>query len=222
MKPFAIAIDGPAGSGKGTVARQLAVELGFTYLDTGAMYRAVAWQAQQQQIDIRDGAALTHLAEATQFAVESTDLRINGRIAGDELRTPEVARLASDVAKNPQVRATLVKKQQQIAAVQRVVMEGRDIGTVVLPYAPLKIFLTASIEERARRRYLQLQRKGFTVDLAQLTEEIRQRDESDQNRATSPLKQAEDAILLDSTTLSITEVVAQIAALCGTKMGGRE
>lgn len=222
MKTFSVAIDGPAGSGKSTVARQLANKLHLTYLDTGAMYRAIAWQTLEQQVDLKDENALANIAKKTEFAVDAEGLLINGERMDEVLRTPEVSRLASEVAKNPQVRSILVSKQQQIANDHSVVMDGRDIGTVVLPNADIKIFLTASIEERAQRRYRELTQKGYSITQKQLREEIRLRDENDRNRAASPLKRAEDAILIDTTHRSIHEIVAQIMDICCTKMGGEE
>lgn len=222
MKVYSVAIDGPAGSGKSTVARILAKKLGFLYLDSGAMYRAVAWRSFHHKIDINDPDAMRELVQSTQFEVVNDRLLVNGEYIDDALRTPEVSRRASVVAQNPIVREILVKKQQQIARNNHVIMDGRDIGTVVLPNADVKIFLTASIDERAKRRYRELKEKGLEVDFEQLREEIRLRDENDQNRIISPLQQAEDAIRIDTTNQTIEEVVEQILAICCTKMGGEE
>lgn len=223
MKIFSVAIDGPAGSGKSTVARQVAQELDLTYLDTGAMYRAIAWQSLDYQIDIQDETAVAHIAQITRFDIGSAGLLVNGEQItqiDEMLRTPVVSQLASEVAKYPTVRSILVAKQQEMAKRYQVVMDGRDIGTVVLPDAEIKIFLTASIEERAYRRYTELQKKGYQVDLPQLQSEIHTRDVNDQTRSVSPLKQAEDAILIDTTKRTVSEIVKQIMDICCTKMGG--
>jgi len=222
MKFYAVAIDGPAGSGKSTIARILAKKLGFLYLDSGAMYRAVAWRSLKQKINLKDPAAIRQLVQSTKFEMVSDRLLVNGEYIDEQLRTPEVSQLASEVAQNPIVREILVKKQQEIARDHHVIMDGRDIGTVVLPDADVKIFLTASIDERAKRRYRELKAKGLKVDLEQLRDDIRKRDENDQNRAISPLRQAEDAIRIDTTNRTIEEVVEQILAICCTKMGGEE
>ncbi len=222
MKYFSIAIDGPAGSGKSTVARILAKRLRFIYLDSGAMYRAIAWRIINEKIDMKDSTVFRNLVQSTQFEIVSDGLLVNGEKIDEALRTPEVSRFASEIAKYPVVREILVKKQQELAKGHHVIMDGRDIGTVVLPDADIKIFLTASIDERAQRRYLELTQKGLKVDLQQLRDEIRERDENDQNRAISPLRQAEDAIRIDTTGRSIDEIVEQILSICCTKMGGDE
>lgn len=222
MKYYAVAIDGPAGSGKSTIARILASKLNFIYLDSGAMYRAIAWRVLNENIDLNHSARLRPLIESTHFEIDPNGLLVNGERVGEELRTPEVSSLASEVAKNPIVREILVRKQQEMAKDHHVIMDGRDIGTVVLPNADVKIFLTASIDERAKRRYREFQQKGLEVDFEQLRNEIRQRDENDQNRSISPLRQAEDAIRIDTTNQTIEEVVEQILSICCTKLGGEE
>lgn len=222
MRSFAVAIDGPAGSGKSTVARHLAKRLNFIYLDTGAMYRAIAWKVLQEKINLDDVHRVSKLAMTTYFQIDSTGLLINGEQVDEELRTSEVSKLASEVAKIPIVREILVDKQRAMAKGHRVVMDGRDIGTVVLPDAEVKIYLTASIDERADRRYKELKNKGLMVDLDQLRREIRLRDENDETRSISPLRQAEDAILIDTTDHTIKEIVDQIHTICCTKMGGEE
>jgi cytidylate kinase len=219
---FSVAIDGPAGAGKSTVARLVAKRLGLTYVDTGAMYRAVAWRVLQDKIDLSQEEQIAALAKSTQFTLEDEGIRVDGALLKEEIRTPEVSQLASTVASMAAVREVLVQKQQEIAAKQGVVMDGRDIATTVLPNANLKVFLTASIEERAKRRYLEMNAKGIRVDLERLIEEIRQRDERDQNRQHAPLRQAPDAILLDTTDLTLDEVVEKILELCRTKVGKTE
>lgn len=222
MKHVAIAIDGPAGAGKSTIARRVAAELGFTYVDTGSMYRAIAWKTLEQEIDPSDEEKVVQLAQSLRLSLNSTGVSMDGVGLSEEIRTPQVSTLASAVAKIEGVRQVLVQKQQEIARRQSVVMDGRDIGTHVLPQAQVKIFLTASIEERANRRLKELQAKGITMDFAQLAEEIRERDENDRNRLISPLRQAEDAILVDTTQYSIDEVVQVILQLCRNQMGEEE
>jgi cytidylate kinase len=218
--PEVIAIDGPAGAGKSTVARALARRLGYFLLDTGAIYRSLALQAARENVAFSDGARLGRLAERLDIRFHE-----DGRVfLGDEdvsaaIRTPEMSQGASTVSAHPEVRQVLLGLQRKVAARGRCVVEGRDIGTVVLPWAPLKIFLTASPEVRARRRYDELTARGQTVDLAATLAEQRERDERDMNRATSPLRQADDAVLLDTSTLSEPDVVDRMEALAHTRFG---
>jgi len=202
-----IAIDGPAGSGKSTVAKMLAERLGFTYVDTGAMYRAVAWKLKQHDIDPDNTNALRELLENTQFSISDSVLCMDGRKIGDEIRTPEISRLSSDVAKIAEVRHFLTAEQRRIAEKGNVIMEGRDIGTVVIPDADLKFFITASPEERARRRYEQLKRLGIEANYDRILNELIQRDRNDSSREIAPLKPAEDAIIIDTTNMTIDEVL---------------
>jgi cytidylate kinase len=219
-QPLVIAIDGPAGAGKSTAARALARRLGFFLLDTGAIYRTVALSASRQGIAFSDGAALGPVAESLAIRFDE-----EGRVfLGDEdvsklIRTPEMSQGASTVSAHPPVRAALLGLQRKLAARGRCVVEGRDIGTVVLPWAPLKIFLTASPEVRARRRYDELLAKGQTVDLAATLQEILIRDERDSSRATAPLKQADDAVLLDTSELDEASVVGKMEALARARFG---
>ncbi|MBA4495624.1 (d)CMP kinase [Paenactinomyces guangxiensis] len=222
MKHFLVAIDGPAGAGKSTVARRVADHLEITYVDTGAMYRSIAWKLLREKVNAADEAAVTQLAESMTFALDPAGICVDGTRLTDEIRTPQVTALASTVAKMAGVRRALVRKQQEIAERQSVVMDGRDIGTHVLPHADVKIFLTASIEERARRRYKELLDKGISADLESLKEDICRRDENDRTRQYAPLRQAEDAILIDTTNQSISEAVEVILQLCRNKLGGEE
>lgn len=222
MKRLRVAIDGPAGAGKSTVARKLADKLGITYVDTGAMYRAIAWMVLQKDLDPTDEEAIAALAESTSIVLQPPRLSVNGVWLSDELRTPDVSQYASLIARLPRVRSVLVKKQQEIASQQSVVMDGRDIGSVVLPHADVKVFLTASLEERANRRYRELKEKGVTVSFEELKQDLSRRDEQDQTRECSPLRKAEDAVLIDTTHKSIEEIVEKIYQLCRTKMGGEE
>ena len=211
-----IAIDGPAGAGKSTVAKIVAEKLGYTYIDTGAMYRAVAWKTLQQSSEATDEAIL-RAVEGIDVRLACTDsgtrVTVDGTDVTGEIRTPEVTHIVSRVAALGPVREKMVELQRAMAADGAVVMDGRDIGTNVLPNADVKIFLTASVEERARRRYDEMKEKGYAVDFDDLKKEIASRDKQDSERAISPLRQAEDAILLDSTALSIDAVVARIMEL---------
>jgi cytidylate kinase len=212
--PQVIAIDGPAGAGKSTVARALARRLGFFLLDTGAIYRAVALTASRQGVRFDDGERLGLLAAGLDIHFHD-----DGRVfLGDEdvstaIRTPEMSQGASTVSAHPPVRKVLLGLQRQIAARGRCVVEGRDIGTVVLPWAPLKIFLTASPEVRAQRRYDELIGRGQQVDMAATMAELQERDDRDINRPTSPLRQADDAVLLDTSTMDEPAVVDRMEAL---------
>lgn len=211
-----IAIDGPAGAGKSTVARRVAAQLGYLYIDTGAMYRAVALLALEEGCPPTDENRLSELAASDQLILRpgAAGCRVfwGQREISAEIRQPEVGNLASPVSALPRVRQALVARQRALAAAEPVVMDGRDIGTVVLPQAQCKVFLTASPRVRAERRGLELANKGLRVDLDQVERDICQRDQQDSNRQHSPLRQAEDARLLDSSNLSIEQVVAQIIA----------
>lgn len=211
-----IAIDGPAGAGKSTVAKRVAEKLGWLYVDTGAMYRAVALLALRQGVSFDDGAALTALAQTARIellpAAQGCRVLLDGEDVSEAIRMPEVGSAASPVSAVSGVRRALVAQQQAMAAAKPVVMDGRDIGTVVLPDAPCKVFLTASPQVRARRRALELQAKGIKADVDEIAADIAARDQRDSSRAHSPLRQADDARLLDSSACSIDEVVAQIIA----------
>ena len=216
-----IAIDGPAGSGKSTVAKEVAKMLGFHYLDTGAMYRSIAWLALERGISLDDDEAVADLArtETVVFSHEEGNPLPSGvAIAGHditlEIRTPRIDKAVSPVSAIPAVREALTQQQRTIAASENIVMEGRDIGTVVFPRAELKVFLTASAQERARRRALQNAQRGFgETDEAAILADIIRRDEADSTRAVAPLRPAEDAVMLDTTGMGIDEVCAAIANL---------
>ncbi len=203
-----IAVDGPAGAGKSTVARGVARALGFTYLDSGAMYRCVALAALDRGMDLDDGERLGEMAWDLDIGFDGDTVRLDGKPVEGRIRSPEVTIAASKVSVHPQVRQAMVKRQRELIATGSYVAEGRDIGTVVSPDSPLKIFLTADEGERARRRAAD---SGEPV--AQVTEAIRDRDERDQHRADSPLRVAEGSIYIDTTDLSPDEVVGQIADL---------
>ena len=215
-----IAIDGPAASGKSTVAKALAVRLGFHYLDTGAMYRAIAWRALETGVDVNDEPALARIArtEKISFGYDSGSALPTLVYIGEEdvttaIRTPTVDDAVSPVSSWPLVREAMVAQQREIGASSDIVVEGRDIGTVVFPNAEVKIFLTASTEERARRRTVDMTDRGHEMSQESVQEALERRDVYDSTREASPLAPAEDAVLLDTTPLSIDQVVENIARL---------
>ena len=214
-----VAIDGPAGAGKSTVAKAIAARCGMLYLDTGALYRAIGLYTLESGTDTRDEAAVETLLSEIDVALRFVDgeqrVLLCGRDVSDEIRTPEVSMAASDVSALPAVRAFLLELQRDIAAKNDCVMDGRDIGTVILPDADLKIFLTASAEERARRRVAQLAEKGIEADFDDVVKEIKSRDENDSTREIAPLKPAPDACIIDSTDLSFEQVVSLISGMIG-------
>lgn len=209
-----ITIDGPVSSGKGTVAREVAVKLGWHLLDSGALYRVLGFHAERIGVSLDDESALIELAKSlpVRFVEKGGDTLVilDGDDVSDTIRNEQVGELASKVAVFQPVRDALLGRQQAFAQTPGLVADGRDMGTVVFTAAPLKIFLTASAEERARRRYNQLKDKGFGATLAALIEDIRNRDERDMNRDVAPLRPADDALVVDSTALSVVEVVDRI------------
>ncbi|MGI6538711.1 MAG: (d)CMP kinase [Caldicoprobacterales bacterium] len=212
-----VAIDGPAGAGKSTVAKLLAKKLNIMYLDTGAMYRAMGLKVIENGGDPSNRDDVIPLLESTDIAVRPNNtgqtVYLDGRDVTDKIRSSYVSKAASDVGTIPEVRKKLVRIQQQIANKFSLVMDGRDIGTYVLPYATLKVFLTASPEERARRRWKELLGRGCTVDFKTVLQEIIERDANDSNRTYAPLRKADDAVLIDSTNKSIEQVVNEIVYL---------
>ncbi|MEJ8544894.1 (d)CMP kinase [Brevibacillus borstelensis] len=213
-----IAIDGPAGAGKSTVARMVAEKLGYLYIDTGSMYRALAWAALEHRVEIEDEQAVSELLKNNGIRLkrDSSQQRVfwNEDDITDHIRTPHVSQYASIVASYGSVREQMLVLQRQLARVGNVVMDGRDIGTHVLPDAEVKIFLTASIRERAERRLKELLQKGHQTDLAELEDEIAERDKRDMEREVAPLRQAEDAVLVDTTGMTIPQVVDRILQIC--------
>ncbi|MCR5675686.1 MAG: (d)CMP kinase [Lachnospiraceae bacterium] len=213
----AIAIDGPAGAGKSTIAKRTAKALGFIYVDTGAMYRAMALFMLREGVDIRDTDAVADAAKRAEITIRHEGgeqvVILNGENVSGSIRTEEVSQAASTVSVVGQVRERLVALQQELARTADVVMDGRDIGTVVLPDAKLKIFMTASSAVRAHRRFLELKERGEEADEEQIRRDIEERDERDRNREISPLRQADDAVYLDTSALTIDEVTERILAL---------
>jgi cytidylate kinase len=213
--PRVVAVDGPAGAGKSTASRGLATRLGFGYVDTGAMYRAVGVLAHEAGIAFDDDSALASLIDGLGFALEDggTRLVVDGRDVSDAIRRPDAGELASKVSTRPAVRTRLVALQRRLGEAGAVVMEGRDIGTVVFPDAPLKVYLTADPAERARRRAADLRARGTVVDEALLAREITERDQRDATRAMSPLVPAADALVVDTTRLDLGAVVEEMVVL---------
>ena len=216
-----IAIDGPAGAGKSTVARTLARDLGYTYIDTGAMYRSVGVLATEQGIALDDTQALQALVAGMEFEFPWLEGELQTVVGGRNLslaiRTPQAAMNASTVSKMPVVRSELVARQRVMGRAGGVVMEGRDIGTVVFADAGLKVFLSGSAQVRGNRRWLQMKERGQNVDLAEVVAEIERRDEQDQNRAADPLRPAEDAVILDTSKMSLEQVMARLRQLVASR-----
>ncbi|MEC3884682.1 (d)CMP kinase [Halobacillus litoralis] len=214
MNTMTIAIDGPAAAGKSTVAKKVAEKLSFIYVDTGAMYRALTWKALKQGVSLEDEDGLAQLLSQSELNLIQSDsgqrVILDQQDVSDEIRTAEVTNQVSIVAKHKNVREEMVQRQQELVKDKGVVMDGRDIGTHVLPDAEVKIFMIASVEERAERRHKENIEKGFSSDLQQLKEEIRKRDEIDSNREIAPLVKAEDAIEIDTTSMNIDQVVEGI------------
>ncbi|MGH1540511.1 MAG: (d)CMP kinase [Arenicella sp.] len=213
-----LALDGPSGSGKGTIGQYCAHELGWSYLDSGAIYRALAWLSLQENVRTDIEQELVDLADRLQLIChvrigDVAQIEVNGQFVTEELRTEEIASVASKIAPYAKVRAALLQLQREFRQSPGLVADGRDMGTTVFPDASYKVFLTASAEVRAQRRFDQLQQKGFNVSIARLLESIQERDARDSGRSASPLLPADDAIIIDTSALSIEQVNAQILGL---------
>lgn len=223
MKKISIAIDGPAAAGKSTVAKIVASKLNYIYVDTGAMYRGLTFLALEKGIDLQNEEALMELLQDTQITLEPSEngqiVRVNGRNVTTEIRNADVTNHVSIVAKHKLIREEMVRRQQKFASQGGVVMDGRDIGTHVIPSAEVKVFLLASVDERAQRRHTENLEKGYPSDLEVLKEEIAARDKLDSEREVAPLKKADDAIEMDTTSKTIDEVVEQIMALAMERIG---
>lgn len=215
---YNVAIDGPAGAGKSTIAKLVAKKMGLIYVDTGAMYRAMALFMIRSGVNPTDADAISAKCQEADITIDYEEgeqvVRLNGENVNGMLRTEEVGKMASVTSVQPAVRVKLVELQKALASVRDCVMDGRDIGTCVLPNAQVKIYLTASSEVRAKRRFDELQQKGETCDLEQIKADIEERDYRDMHREHSPLKQAEDAVLVDSSYMTIEEVAETIIGLC--------
>lgn len=210
MSVLQIAVDGPAGSGKSTVAKAIAKKLNITYMDTGAMYRAVTWFALEEKLELENSKALKDAVDRIDLKITPTQIFVSGIDVSEAIRMPEVSRNVSVVSMDAYVRERMVALQRKIASGQSVIMDGRDIGTVVLPDANYKFFLVADPKERAMRRLLELEAKGVVSSLDEMTEEIIRRDKLDSSRDVSPLRKADDAIEIDTTHLTIQGVVDKI------------
>ena len=209
-----IAIDGPAGAGKSTISKFVASEMGFLYIDTGAMYRAIGYKVLKNNISLDEKEKIDELAKNSEIEIKITDqgqgIFLDGKDVTDKIRTPEVSMAASTVSAIGGVRKTLVQLQRKIAGSNNVIMDGRDIGTVVLPDAEIKIFLTATAEDRAMRRYLELKEKGLDVNYQEVLDDMQKRDYQDTHRAESPLRAAEDATVIDTSGQTLGESVQLI------------
>ncbi|NLX70125.1 MAG: (d)CMP kinase [Clostridiales bacterium] len=216
MRTISIAIDGPAGAGKSTIAKIVAKRININYLDTGAMYRAVALKALEMGLDCKDPEQIIPMLSSTNLSVsyerERQLVYVDGKDVTDLIRSPQVSIAASDIAVIPEVRMKLVEIQRELAQRYSLVVDGRDIGTYVLPNADKKFYLTATIDERARRRWLELIDRGYTLDINEIKKDLEKRDMNDMNRSFAPLRKAEDAILIDTTDKTIEEVVDEVCS----------
>ena len=222
MRRLILAIDGPSGAGKGTVARAVAAELGYRHVDSGAMYRAIGWKSLRDGLRLDDEQAVARLAGHSRIDLSGTRVTIDGIDVTREIRTPDIDRAAASVARLPAVRSILVARQRELGAGGGIVMEGRDIGSVVFPHADLKIFLEASPEVRAERRLLELLEKGGAVALDKVLADVHQRDRRDREREMSPLVRAADAVVVDNSAMDAEETARVIVMCAGEKAVTRD
>ncbi|WP_456457057.1 (d)CMP kinase [Thermovibrio sp.] len=213
LKPKIITIDGPAGAGKSTLAREIAKRFGYFYLDSGALYRAIGYACKQKGVNLESQKEVLNCAKKLNLKLQANKVLLNGADVSSEIRTPEAGLLASKVAKHPKVRELVIEFLRKEAEGKKVVIDGRDAGTYIFPEAQLKIFLTASPEERARRRYKELINKGFKVSYDQVLKEINERDELDKKRETAPLKIPEGALIIDTTNKRIEDLIKELLPL---------
>lgn len=212
MEIKVIAIDGPAGAGKSTIAKKLADIIGFTYIDSGAMYRALTLKVLREKIPLKDLESIIELAERTEIDFRENSIYLDGKAADAEIREEEVNRNVSYIAAIPEVRWLMVRLQRKISVDKKIVMDGRDVGTVIFPSADIKFFITASVEERAERRYKELKQKGYDASIQDIKSQIEKRDHIDSTRSESPLTIAADAIIIDTTGKNINEVLNEVVA----------
>lgn len=221
-----IAIDGPAGAGKSSVAKSLAAEYGYVYVDTGAMYRALAYKAINNNVDIKEADDIEKMLDDTLLDITYNEngqrIILDGEDISDKIRTAQISMGASDISAIPYVRVWLLDMQKNLAKKNNCIMDGRDIGTTILPYADVKIFLTASVEERAARRYKELVAKGETATYEEIVEDVKKRDYNDTHRAISPLKKADDAIEVDSTDLNMGQTINEIKRIIDSRIKGEQ
>lgn len=224
---ISIAVDGPSGAGKSTLAKALADRLGYIYADTGALYRTIGLYMLEKKIETKDSEAVAESLKGLDIRLEHRDgsqrIYLNGNEIGEEIRAPEVSMAASDVSAHPTVRDFLLELQRKIAEQSNVIMDGRDIGTVVLPNATLKIFLTADVKERAQRRLSQLEKQGIKADYSEVLSDMRRRDHNDTHRETAPLRKAHDAVLIDTTGMEKEQSMERLYSVVSERInvGGR-
>ena len=220
---YAVAIDGPAGAGKSTISRAVAQKTGFLYVDTGALYRAVTYDMLENRIDPSDIHAvcerLAHITVRLGYENGDQQIYLNGKNITEKIRTPQISAAASTVSSIGEVRQFLFSLQQDIARENHIIMDGQDIGTVVLPNAQVKIYLTADVEERARRRFVELQQKGIHTDFEEVLADVKRRDENDMNRSIAPLRQAPDAVLVNTSHLNFDQSVQAVLAVIEERIG---
>lgn len=217
-----IAIDGPAGAGKSTIAKRLAERIGYTYIDSGAMYRALTLKVLRENIPLKKLDSIISMAEETDIDFRNNSIYLDGSIADTEIREEDVNRNVSYIAAIPEVRKLMVELQRKISRNKNVVMDGRDVGTVIFPFANVKFFITASVDERAERRYNELKQKGYDAEIQDIRSQIEKRDHIDSTRSDSPLTVASDAVTIDTTNKSIEEVLSEVISNIKLKGGGMD